>query len=237
MLNQENADDLLAATVFDNDDNKLGRVGRVYLDDSSGQPEWVTVQTGLFGTKETFLPLGQARLDGERLIVPVARDAVKSAPHIDADSGHLSIEEEQQLYRHYGLSYAGSSPDDGTDDDGTDDDGTHDDGTDDDGTDDDADLSSAAASADPHHPRMTAPDPSRDSLDSADSGALAAGSAGSAAGDEAPTTQAGLRLRRHLVIEEQQITVPVVREEYILEPDPGADGSDEPTQERPPTQR
>lgn len=28
-----------------------------YLDDATGQPTWVTVSTGLFGTRESFAPL------------------------------------------------------------------------------------------------------------------------------------------------------------------------------------
>jgi len=102
MLDQTSGDDLLNATVYDTEGNKIGRVGRVYLDDRSGEPEWVTVHTGLFGTKESFLPLAQARLEGEQLTVPIGKDAVNSTHHLDLDSGHLSLEVERQQYQHYG---------------------------------------------------------------------------------------------------------------------------------------
>jgi len=36
---------------------KLGGIGQIYVDDQSGEPEWVTVKTGLFGTAESFVPL------------------------------------------------------------------------------------------------------------------------------------------------------------------------------------
>ena len=39
-------------TVYTNDGDKLGSIGEMYVDDSTGQPSWVTVNTGLFGTKE-----------------------------------------------------------------------------------------------------------------------------------------------------------------------------------------
>ena len=49
-------DALYRATVFDRDGDKIGGVGEVYLDDTTGEPAWVTVNTGLFGLKETFVP-------------------------------------------------------------------------------------------------------------------------------------------------------------------------------------
>ena len=37
-------------TLVDNDGDKIGKVEDVYLDRSSGEPEWVAVKTGLFGS-------------------------------------------------------------------------------------------------------------------------------------------------------------------------------------------
>ena len=83
-------------------DGKLGTVGEVYLDDETGRPEWATVRTGLFGTKETFVPLAEADLSGSDLRLPYDTDKIKHAPKIDTD-GHLSPEEEAELYRYYGI--------------------------------------------------------------------------------------------------------------------------------------
>jgi uncharacterized protein (TIGR02271 family) len=83
-------------------DGKLGTVGEVFLDDETGRPEWATVRTGLFGTKESFVPLAAAEISGRDLRVPYAKDKVKGAPHIDSD-GHLSPADEDELYRYYGL--------------------------------------------------------------------------------------------------------------------------------------
>lgn len=82
--------------------DKLGAIGQIYLDDASGAPNWVTVKTGLFGSFETFVPVGTARLDGDDLVVSYTKDLIKAAPRVDAD-GSLSPQEEQTLYRHYGL--------------------------------------------------------------------------------------------------------------------------------------
>src|SRR4051812_18413584 len=81
---------------------KNGSASEVYLDDESGQPEWVTVRTGLFGTKESFVPIRDADLTGDGVRVAVSKEQVKDAPKIDTD-GHLSPQEEQELYRYYGL--------------------------------------------------------------------------------------------------------------------------------------
>ncbi|MEU5371982.1 PRC and DUF2382 domain-containing protein [Streptomyces sp. NPDC005951] len=90
-------------TVYDNDGEKVGSVGRVYVDDDTGKPDWVTVKTGMFGMKESFVPLAGARRVGSDLHVAHPKESVKDAPRVDADA-HLSVAEEEELYRHYGLS-------------------------------------------------------------------------------------------------------------------------------------
>jgi uncharacterized protein (TIGR02271 family) len=84
---------------------KIGKVGQVYVDDRTGQPDWVTVKTGLFGTKESFVPLAAARLERDRLVVGVTKDQVSGAPQAD-DDGHISERDEVEIYRYYGLSGA-----------------------------------------------------------------------------------------------------------------------------------
>ncbi|MGW0860332.1 PRC and DUF2382 domain-containing protein [Streptomyces sp. NPDC002690] len=89
-------------TVYDNGGEKVGNVGRVYVDDDTGKPDWVTVKTGMFGMKESFVPLAGARRVGSDLHVAHPKESVKDAPRVDADA-HLSVAEEEELYRHYGL--------------------------------------------------------------------------------------------------------------------------------------
>ncbi|MGW6206841.1 PRC and DUF2382 domain-containing protein [Streptomyces sp. NPDC055089] len=90
-------------TVYDTEGEKIGNVGRVYVDDNTGRPDWITVKTGLFGMKESFVPLAGARRVGSDLHISHPKDRVKEAPRVDADA-HLSVSEEEELYRHYGLS-------------------------------------------------------------------------------------------------------------------------------------
>lgn len=98
-------DDVLAARsgkAYDNDGDKVGSVGEVYLDDQTGQPAWVTVNTGLFGTSESFVPLEGARVEGDDLHLPYSKAKIKDAPRQDADK-HLDVEQEEALYHYYGL--------------------------------------------------------------------------------------------------------------------------------------
>jgi uncharacterized protein (TIGR02271 family) len=102
MIGTEAISRVIGKDVYDQSGDKIGSASEVYLDDDSGQPEWVTVRTGLFGTKESFVPLRDADLTDDGLRVPVSKAQVKDAPKIDTD-GHLSPQEEQELYDYYGL--------------------------------------------------------------------------------------------------------------------------------------
>jgi hypothetical protein len=103
MLDSRDIGGLQGAPVLGRGDDKLGTVGQVFLDSRTGAPNWVTVKTGLFGHKETFIPLTDARWDGEAVHVDIDRETVKEAPRIDTDEA-LSPHNEEALYRYYGLS-------------------------------------------------------------------------------------------------------------------------------------
>jgi uncharacterized protein (TIGR02271 family) len=102
MIGTETLGRVIGRDVYDQDGDKIGSASEIYLDDETGQPEWITVRTGLFGTKESFVPIRDADLTDDGLRVHVDKDKVKGAPRIDAE-GHLSPEEERELYRYYGL--------------------------------------------------------------------------------------------------------------------------------------
>ena len=82
--------------------DKIGSIGQIYVDDSTGEPSWVTVRTGLFGMSESFVPLEGATDNGKDIMVNYDKDTVKDAPRIDADR-QLSPDEEETLYAHYGM--------------------------------------------------------------------------------------------------------------------------------------
>jgi uncharacterized protein (TIGR02271 family) len=94
------------ATLVDRDGDRIGTIDAIYVDDQTGEPEWALVNTGFFGTRSTFVPIAQASGSGDQVQVPYEKQLVKDAPNMDPD-GHLSEQEEQELWRHYGLDYGG----------------------------------------------------------------------------------------------------------------------------------
>jgi sporulation protein YlmC with PRC-barrel domain len=91
-------------TMVDADGDKIGTIEEIYLDRQTGEPEWASVKTGLFGLKSSFVPIGAADVTGENQVrVPFQKEQVKDAPKVDAE-GELSPEEERRLYEYYGRS-------------------------------------------------------------------------------------------------------------------------------------
>lgn len=111
--------DWIGATVVDNDGDKIGSLDNIYMDRGTGQPEWLSVKTGMFGNKSSFIPIEGAGADGEDLRVPYAKALVKDAPNVDEEDGYLPPDEEQRLYEHYGRDYQAWSEDDADYDTGT----------------------------------------------------------------------------------------------------------------------
>ncbi|MBM6544582.1 PRC and DUF2382 domain-containing protein [Janibacter sp. YIM B02568] len=112
MISTEQISTLMAGgTVIDAAGEKVGKVGQVYLDDETGQPEWVTANTGLFGTSESFVPLRGATVRGDDEVqVAFDKSVIKDAPRVDADR-HLDADDEAELYRYYGIETGGTDQD------------------------------------------------------------------------------------------------------------------------------
>jgi uncharacterized protein (TIGR02271 family) len=201
MLADHQIDQVRGTTVYGADGDKIGKAGEVYLDDQSGRPEWVTVNTGLFGTNESFVPLADADLVDDGLRVPFAKDVVKDAPNVDPGAGHLSREEEQALYRHYGLSYDGDSSG-----------GVGGNVTDADRYGDTRDLDDTSGTV--------AQDTSGPNTDDAMTRSEERLNVGTR------TEETGrARLRKHVVTEQQSVEVPVKREEVRIEREPITDAN------------
>jgi uncharacterized protein (TIGR02271 family) len=96
--------EILGHNAYDSSHKKLGKIGQVYVDENTGHPEWMTVNTGLFGTRETFVPLEPAEVQGDEVVVPFQEEQIKDAPTVEAEAeGRLSEEDEIRLYEHYGM--------------------------------------------------------------------------------------------------------------------------------------
>jgi uncharacterized protein (TIGR02271 family) len=204
MITQEQLDTVVGSTAYDKDGDKVGKIGGLYYDDATNEPSWLTVQTGLFGTKETFIPVQGAEVTGDRVILQYDKATVKDAPNVDED-GHLSPQEEEQLYRYYGVQYAGGV-ETGRYAGGAETRGVTDTGRtfDRDGDVDRGDVRDTVG-------RDTS-GPNTDSAMTRSEEQLRVGT---------ETHEAGrARLRKHVVTENQTVNVPVTREEVTIEREP-----------------
>ena len=103
MITKQQASNLIGATAYDHGGDKIGEVAAVYLDRASGEPEWLTVTTGLFGPRQTFVPTARAHPRGPHEVeFGLDKDTITGAPTIDPD-GELAEAEETELFQHYGI--------------------------------------------------------------------------------------------------------------------------------------
>lgn len=112
MNHQEKLESFIGRMLVSNTGDKIGRISDIYLDDETGEPEWLAVHTGFFGTRLNFVPMHGANVKGDEISVSFDAAQVKAAPQSEAD-GSLSQEEEAQLYSHYNVQYSESRSDSG----------------------------------------------------------------------------------------------------------------------------
>ncbi len=216
MIGTETLDRVIGKDVYDEAGQKIGSAGEVYLDDETGRPEWVTVRTGMFGTKESFVPIRDADLTDDGLRVPVSKDRVKDAPKIDTD-GHLSPQEEQELYRYYGMGTGTTGTDRTSDMAMEDTSGRHMAGTGDVGTD---RTGAGMTDTDTNRHGTAGHDTSGPTTDDAMTRSEERMHVGTA------QEEAGrARLRKYVVSENVTQTVPVSHEEVRVEREPISDSS------------
>jgi uncharacterized protein (TIGR02271 family) len=209
MISENQITDIKNADVYGSDGQKIGRAGEVYLDDETGRPEWITVNTGLFGMNESFVPLAQGEIADNGVTVPYTKDQVKDAPNVDPEHGHLSHDEERTLFEHYGMQYTKSYADSGlASGDRLTDTGRVDDDRVVDGTD-YADRTDTVA-------RDTSGRGTDDAMTRSEE-RLNVGTRKEEAGRA--------RLRKYVVTEQQSVNVPVTREEVRVEREPITDAN------------
>ena len=97
--------------VVDSTGDKVGKVSSIFVDDQTGEPEWLAISTGMFAKRSSFVPLQGATAEGDQLVISYDKTKVKDAPQVDDDGdGHLTPEEEEELYRYYGRGYSQDAP-------------------------------------------------------------------------------------------------------------------------------
>jgi hypothetical protein len=96
-------------TVVDRSGERIGKFEEIFLDAESNTPAWGAVGSGLFGRRHSLLPLGEVEAAGDdELQLPFDKEHVLAAPQVEPDV-ELSRDEEEALYRHYGLDYSSKS--------------------------------------------------------------------------------------------------------------------------------
>ncbi|BAL89950.1 hypothetical protein AMIS_47300 [Actinoplanes missouriensis 431] len=194
MITQDKVHSLYGLDVYDNDGDRIGTVGAVWTD-GAGRPVWASARTGLFGLNESLFPLQNAELRGDNVVVPFDKATVKDAPNVDADHDEpLDRDEVRRLYEHYGFRWE---------------DGHH--GFADGGRDyADHDWEAAGHGGD-----------TRGAVDAGD-GAMTRSEERLNVGTERERVGRA-RLRKYVVTEPEQVSVPVSREEVRLEREPITD--------------
>ncbi|SFF05075.1 DUF2382 domain-containing protein [Blastococcus tunisiensis] len=99
MLDERAVTAAIGSTAYDANGQEIGTVEHFYVDDRTGEPSWVAVTTGLFGTRQSVVPALDATFTEGALRLPVAADAVRNSPPLGG--AHLTPDDEAQLRRHY----------------------------------------------------------------------------------------------------------------------------------------
>ena len=202
MTSPDDVQQYIGRTAVDLEGSKIGKIGQVYLDDQTSQPLWVTVNTGLFGTRQSFAPIAGSQFDGDDVRLAVSKDTIKNAPNVDDDE-HISGNEQDALYEYYG--YAGDQAAEQAPAQGGRDQGGYAEGT--------ADTAAAESGTGAAGGRSAGTDD-----------AMTRSEERLNVGKE--TVQAGrARLRKHVVTENVTRTVPVSHEEVRVEREPITDAN------------
>ncbi len=200
-VNLSDPTELNGATVTGEQGAKLGKVDNVYLDNQTSKAEWAAVKTGIFGSHVSLVPLAAADYRDGTLHLPYTKDQVQNAPHHDPGQ-ELSVDDEKELFTHYGVSYEGDTV---TGEPGRDQQGRHEHdqrGLRSQGSDDRGGAAPGVVGQD-------SSGPTTDEAMTRSEEELRAGT---------QTVQTGrARLRKHVVTEQQTVSVPVSHEEVTLE--------------------
>ena len=92
VISHEQLNKLYDAEVVDQDGERVGAMGQIYLDNATGEPAWITVRTGWFGGRRVFVPLTTAEVV-EAIAVHVPGPAHRVGPAVLVDT----IEDEAAL--------------------------------------------------------------------------------------------------------------------------------------------
>jgi hypothetical protein len=88
--------------LVDREGTAIGTCTEIFVDDATGLPEWASAD---LSGGPAFIPLMDAAESGDQVRVAVRQADVADAPPV-AEPGHISTDEEERLYRHYGIEFS-----------------------------------------------------------------------------------------------------------------------------------
>ncbi|WP_404290706.1 hypothetical protein [Glutamicibacter arilaitensis] len=88
------------STVYGPEREKIGTLGNIFMDASTGDADFVTVRLGLFGTEELLVSLRGAVFTDGHLQLRYTQEAIRHAPRVDPNS-QLRRSEKALLDRYY----------------------------------------------------------------------------------------------------------------------------------------
>jgi hypothetical protein len=103
---------IIGAQMVGRDGEGIGAVERVFSKDSTGEPAWVTVRTGVM-RREHVIPLEGSQANADSIHVPYTHDMVKNSPKLEFDD-HLSTDDIKVLSQYYGTTAQAAKPADRT---------------------------------------------------------------------------------------------------------------------------
>jgi len=101
---------LVGRTLMALDGHKIGRIKAIYVNSSTGEPEWVAIDLGGFlADKLGFAPVAKVTHEGDKVLVGFEKKYVTHAPKTRSE-GVLSPSENEALYRYYGIELGPAKP-------------------------------------------------------------------------------------------------------------------------------
>ena len=97
----ENTRSLVGHNLIGANGEKIGKIGNLYVDVTTGEPEWLVIKAGMLGG-DRFVPMTEVTVKDGDAVVAFDKGKVKGAPH-SMGEGALSPTQEKSLYRYYGV--------------------------------------------------------------------------------------------------------------------------------------
>src|SRR5438876_675137 len=96
---------IVGRTLMGLDGAKIGRITAIYVNNSTGEPEWVAIALGGFlADKLGFAPVGRVTTEGDQALVDFDKKHLKQAL-TTRSGGMLSPPENEALYHYYGIDH------------------------------------------------------------------------------------------------------------------------------------